>query len=104
MNIVSLEKTRTLVGTKVAGLLALVAVAIAFFVFPMFSLANPAMCGLEEVKNATFVKFLKLDLHSPPGQYNYTTTDTNPGGSTLVGQLVLVNVNGSTMPAVISSV
>lgn len=100
MNTVSLVKTRTLVVAKVVGLLAFAAAA--FFIFPLLSLANPAMCGLQQVNDATFVNFLVLDPHSPAGQYHYIKAQTNP--TTPVGQLVLVKAQGKTVPAVISSV
>lgn len=102
MNTVSLKKNNTLAIAKVAGVLAVAALAIAFFAFPIASLA---VCGQKaKVQEATFVSLVK-----GVATYNSINGTAAPEFKPMTGYVnsgswLEVSINGVHMAAEITSV
>jgi len=93
---VSVNKTRTLMAGKIAGLSLLATFAI-IFVTPLISLASPSMCGLPNV-NATFQKVITGFTFNSSSR-TYTFTDAPQGTPIMVGTwLAVQGTDGMDVP------
>ena len=101
-NAVSINKARTLMAGKIAGLSVLAASAMVF-VTPLISLANPSMCGLPNVK-ATFQQPI-LGFTFDVSTQTYTFIPAPKNTPIMLGSYIEVKLDsGKLMPGTVRSI